>query len=179
MYFGSKSLKALEGHIYGYQTALQVHKIEEERFFYSTHFNEWLLYSRKVGSKCSIMGWANYLIEISEDEGKAFDKFFELYDEFMMLQPVSKKYVQLDGIKKRSKEYYELNPWHEHAPIPVSIELMQYVPDKLYYLKYHYQDGALVDRNIWKTLKSAINNVHWEFGIGVKRWLTVGGKFSA
>jgi hypothetical protein len=179
MYFGSKSLKALEGFIYGYHTALRIHKMDEEPYFSSAHFNEWLVYAHKVDSKCKIMGWTNYLLESAGNEEKAFDKFFKLYEEFTKLKLVPKKSLRLIGIKKRSKEYYELNQGHEHYPIPVTIELIQYYPTKLFYLKYHYEDGVLIGRNIWRTLKSAIENVRWEFGIGAEEWLTIGVRRSA
>lgn len=179
MYFGSKSLKALEGFIYGYHTALWIHKLDEEPYFSSTHFAEWLVYAHKFDSKCRIMGWSRYLLETAKNDEKAFDQFFELYEEFVKLKPVPKKSLQLIGIQKRSNEYYELSSGHEQDPVPVSIEVVQYAPTKLFYLKYYYQDGVTIDRNIWKTIKSAIENVRWEFGVGGEKWLTIGGRPSA
>jgi hypothetical protein len=179
MYFGVKSLKALEGFIYGYHTALWIHKLDEVPYFSSTHFDEWLVYARKVDSKCKIMGWTNYLLESTKNEEKAFDRFFELYNEFIELKLVSKKSLQLSGVNRRSKDYYELNQGHDTDPIPVAIELIQYYPTKLFYLKYHYENGVVVGRNIWRTLKSAIENVRWEFGIDAEKWLTIGGRRSA
>jgi len=179
MFFGSKSLKALEGFMYGYDAALWIHKLNEEHYFSSEHFNQWLLHARKVDSICGIMGWPNYLLEVSENEEKAFDKFFDLYEEFAKLNQIPKKSLKLTGILKRSKEYYKLNPSREEDPIPAYIELMQYSPAKMFFLKYHYEDGVVVDRAIWRTIKSAIESVIWEFGVGGEKWLTIGGRRSA
>lgn len=80
LYFGEKSLTRLRVFLAGYQCGLaKAGKIlNGEVRFHS--FHDWV--AAKLGFTSSTSGWCNMILSKSKDEKAAFDRFFELLEEF-------------------------------------------------------------------------------------------------
>ncbi len=81
MYLGRHSIICLQAFLSGYNVAKHLLKKEDtlqDREFQK--FPEWIRKKFKIETSQS---WANIIMFYSEDESKALDLFFELFDEFL------------------------------------------------------------------------------------------------
>ncbi|MBC6479893.1 MAG: hypothetical protein EBE86_014640 [Hormoscilla sp. GUM202] len=81
MYLGRNSIICLQAFLSGYSVAkyeLGEQETEQERDF--MEFPEWIRQRFKVQTSQS---WANIILFYSEDERKALDNFFDLFEEFI------------------------------------------------------------------------------------------------
>jgi len=81
MYLGRHSIICLQAFLSGYSVAkydLGGHETEQERNF--REFPEWIRQRYNVQTSQS---WANIILFYSEDERKALDNFFDLFEEFI------------------------------------------------------------------------------------------------
>ncbi len=81
MYLGRHSIICLQAFLSGYSVAkyeLGEQETEQERDF--IEFPEWISQRFKVQTSQS---WANIILFYSEDERKALDNFFDLFEEFI------------------------------------------------------------------------------------------------
>jgi hypothetical protein len=81
MYIGEKRISSLKSFFDGIYYSFEIHNIEEENIFKG--FNEWT--AKYFNWKESTAGWKNIILkECENDEKKAVDKFFEIYDKFKL-----------------------------------------------------------------------------------------------
>lgn len=84
MYLGEKSLAALESALVGYATACRIHQTPETSRLGVTgidkEFARWLELEKGVGY--GALGPCQHLVQLCESDSAAFDRFFELLDEF-------------------------------------------------------------------------------------------------
>ena len=170
MYFGRKSLISLDIFMYGFETALSIHKINEDYFFNSRHFSHWLVHEHKCDSSCNTMGWARYLTETSSNEDEAFEKFFELYDEYLKLEPRVYRILTQGDITQYSPDNLKLNPWLNGEPLPVKIEIVRLYPKRWCFLKYYYPDKIRIDSELFMASTGAIKSIGWKFGVSSGLW---------
>jgi hypothetical protein len=137
MYIGDGSLAELETLIGGYMTALHVHHLDEGVPQMGSHFRAWLRLHTGWSMSC---GWAHALREhVPQEEQLA--RFFAFVDEYRRLRPVIlcrailKEHHQPTG--NRSVVGFGLL-----TPPPLRIEIVQYDPEPLHFLRSHYPDGV-------------------------------------
>ncbi len=84
MYIGEPTISNLQSFICGYNYAVIIHKIVlTELDLYFEKFNEWVMKYFKW--KESTAGWKNIILkEMQNDETKALQTFFILYDKFLI-----------------------------------------------------------------------------------------------
>ncbi len=86
MYLGRKSLTAFVDFTFGYSFAMEQYAIEDRNndpFLIPGEFHEWVRNWYKI--EPTAKGWWNLILERTDSEETALDKFFELYDEFRCL----------------------------------------------------------------------------------------------
>jgi hypothetical protein len=84
LYFGDKSLTRLNVYLAGYQHGLgRLGKtLKQGDQFHG--FHDWV--AAKLGFTSSTSGWCNMILSKSTDEKAAFDRFFELLEEYRQEQ---------------------------------------------------------------------------------------------
>ncbi len=136
MYIRDESLHELSSMIWGYYEALRVHRIIENAPKMDRHFGEWLHY-RTDWSSCA--GWASEIEKAVGDDEKPIELFFFFVKEFKKLLPTIKSRIEL-------KNHH--NPTGKMITIgsdgllekPKAIEIIQYAPKPLHFLRLHYHD---------------------------------------
>ncbi len=81
MYIGKKSLTRLRAFIDGYFYALYKLNGKQEYLCFIPEFQDWIADRYEIRST---HGWSEIINFFSQDEGEAFDTFYELLDEFLL-----------------------------------------------------------------------------------------------
>ncbi len=112
MYLGERSLTALRSTLAGYELALGLHRIEGDLSMrLPVGFNDWVAYRQHFYEPTS--GWKNMILSKSQSEAVAFDRFFELLDQFTdrksrivaKLADVRKTYTVSSGGTEQTERY--------------------------------------------------------------------------
>jgi hypothetical protein len=138
MYFGSKSLTAFYHFLGGYQAACGIHQIVDDRLGLAipADFHDWVAY--RTHFRESTSGWCNMIVETTDSEERAFDRFFELLEEYSqrtpklvaeILNPVSNTRTMRDG-----KDFL--------IPPPKRVQLVRYTDDPGFF--------ALYESEVWR-----------------------------
>lgn len=139
----ARSLADLENIIYGYYTALSVHRVcETVPRMTQGHFGVWL--REKTGWSLSA-GWAHAIEKNTNfNTEAAFQKFFAFVDEYRTLQPTVTAAIELkpehQPTGKRSK--YGHNGLMDR---PDEILAINYSPTSLNHLRHRYNDFYVDD----------------------------------
>jgi hypothetical protein len=81
MYLGQKSILMLSAFIDGYQYALHSFEISDHKSTKFDDFRNWVIHFYKAGQYSG--GWHHLILDnCNDDDQKALDIFFELYDRF-------------------------------------------------------------------------------------------------
>lgn len=81
LYIGGKSITGLYHTVLGYELALGMHGIATDHSLQlPSDFHDWIAYRLHFSESTS--GWKNMLLSATSNEGAAFDRFFELLDEY-------------------------------------------------------------------------------------------------
>lgn len=102
MYIGTPTISNLFMFLVGYKTArreLGIKPSKQEVYFYR-NFQPWL--QKRFGIE-TVNSWAKIISFYSMDEKKAFDYFFDLFDEFR--QEILIEENQPDGVKLNAPDY--------------------------------------------------------------------------
>ena len=124
MYLGECSLSALYHTIGGYALALGVHGIENDIALRLPHdFHDWVAY--RLHYMESTSGWKRMILSACPDEVAAFNRFFELLDQYTARKP--KTVATISGLQKT----YRSGPaGRERAGrYPTHISLITYTDD--------------------------------------------------
>ncbi|WP_299215092.1 hypothetical protein [uncultured Aquimarina sp.] len=79
MYLGEKKISTLKGFLDGIYYSFDAYDLKEENLFEGLH--DWV--ANYYGWTESTAGWKNIILEeCGNDEVKAVDEFFKIYDEF-------------------------------------------------------------------------------------------------
>lgn len=81
LYLGKKSLYLLKAYINGYTYGINEYN-EEKTYNYFLDFQSYV--ENRLSISKTPYGWDRIINSLCESEEEAFDKFFELYDEFML-----------------------------------------------------------------------------------------------
>lgn len=121
MYLGEPSLRAFFHFLSGYQTALHHHGIKDDTTLdlVPRDFHDWVAYRTHFDESTS--GWCNMIIETSESDAQAFDRFFELLAEHAARVP------KVVAILKNKGGHYDQGDGP--TPYPARIPLVVYTDD--------------------------------------------------
>jgi len=106
MYIGDNKISSFRSYIDGYSSALKIHGIKFESTFPPFwYFHEWVM--QKYNWRESTTGWNNIILkENNYDDEKSLTIFFELFDEFKTLKPISAEQIKLT---KKNISFYHKN----------------------------------------------------------------------
>lgn len=174
-----RSLMELESKIGGYYGALWTHRIVEQAPNMCHHFLIWMHYRTGLSTSG---GWALILTHEIVGFDKQLERFFELVDEYRQLVPVVLYRVTLEEhhnpTRKRSKIGID-----KFIEKPMVIEIVNYNPDPLHFLRFHYvehiKDGWLLEgpksSSCDTTVDDAMEWVSDEFQVCPEEWQSVVG----
>lgn len=136
MWIGDGDLRVLEYQVQGYCTALSAHAVDE-RVPSLRHFSDWIRLKREW----STCGWASAIVEAAEHAGRTpLQLFFELIDEYRQLIPKQLAYVRLAPHHRPTGRHCVIGFGQLVAP-PRRINVLQYAPEPLHFLRFHFDDG--------------------------------------
>ena len=133
MWIGSDSdLEVLETYVWGYLTALSEHHIDEGVPLPGRDFSTWIrMHNKRWEMAC---GWARAIKEHLRANEKPLDRFFELLDAYRQLRLVVRSRVTLQPRHLATGKHGRL------GPPPQRIEIVQYRPEPLHFLRFHFAD---------------------------------------
>ncbi len=177
MFIQNESLQELSLLIWGYYSALHIHNLFENVPSMDRHFMGWLRY-RTDWSCCA--GWAFEIEQSVAEDEKPIDLFFFFVKEYRKLIPKLRSVVKLSPQhnptgKRRTTGDLKL------MEKPISIEIFQYDPEPLHFLKFIYEDKVdikdeLLESRIGKFETSIKNAKSWardEFQVKFDEWQDV------
>jgi hypothetical protein len=132
------SLRDLEMLVWGYYAALAVHHVDEGVPSMSRHFSSWLMLKKRRWSLC--LGWADAIEKHIRKGTDPLDVFFRLTDEYRKLRPVVRCYAVLGPAHLPTGKRCEVGDGCSVSP-PNKIEVIQYQPEPLHFLRVHYTHG--------------------------------------
>ncbi|MRG97836.1 hypothetical protein [Polyangium spumosum] len=136
MWIQDRSLRELERLVYGYGIALGVHHVDEGVPEMGGHFSSWLRLRKRWSMS---LGWAHAITEHSKDQ-EPLEVFFELIEKYRKLRPATLCYAGLAArhapTGKRSVVGHD-----RLLPPPLRIEVVQYKPEPLHFLRFRYPEG--------------------------------------
>ena len=175
MYMGKKSITCLDVFIHGCLMALEFNGIEKENPPFG-HFTNWVArkYRHKYPLGQPTTGWSNIILKRTKDETKAVDEFYKLLKVFKKRIPVEKKQVALNSEHKPTGfSRFFMNGKELPVPIPKMMKIVQYIPDKGFYIYYVEQDGKRSSDQYFETEQAAMEKAYKEFGVKEEEWVSV------
>ena len=173
MYIRDKSLQHLQSLLWGYYAALATYGLVEDVPSMDRHFNTWLYYTRKW-STCA--GWAHSIDERYPAVDDALDAFFKLVDEYRQLAPTRLWTVRLGPRHNPTGNRVTIG-FEGRMEKPQSIEITQYRPTRLHFLRFHYENRIVDDDLLMKgsgshatSLEYAKTWVRDEFQVELDSW---------
>lgn len=174
MFVRDGSLKDLQTLLAGYNTALDTHGIDEG-VPHMGHFSEWLQHHTDWPLA---LGWAIAIGRNPVDGEPALDTFFRLTDEYRKLRPIVLRSATL-GPQHAATGRHIVIGMNSRQPTPLAIDIIQYQPEPLHYLRFHYPDrpeirSILTDRtgSHATTAEFARQWAEEEFQIRPEEWQT-------
>jgi hypothetical protein len=165
MYYGH-SLCLLEIYCHGYYTALSIHGLSEHDApkVSTFHFGEWLY--RRFGWYHSC-GWAQAIRRNLDSDEDAFDRFFQLIDEYRILRPVSYAAISLGPAHKPTgASTLGSGAW----PLPpAKLEMCRYEPEDFYFLLAYYP-ACVDDRSTFASLEAGFSHVQRLWQVKPAEW---------
>ena len=140
LYFGTKSLTAFFYHYQGYSWACSQHRIDAHCFDLRIpdDFNDWVAYRTRYGSMPSC--WLTMILEATASEDEAFDRFFELLDEYPQRTP--HLIAEIIHPTSRCSRIVNLQTLEEvPIPAPAKVQIIRYNDhDPGFFALYHSPD---------------------------------------
>jgi hypothetical protein len=169
MYF--QNLSGLHTLVNGYYSALSMHNIHENvPSMVNNHFGYWL---RKKEGWSMALGWGR-AIEINvEGEEQQTERFFAYVDKYRKLVSVRLSSVVLDERHNPTGKKVVIG-FDGRIEKPDRIDVMQYQPEALHFLRFHYGE-RIIDRTLLSdtrdtTLEEAKLWVREEFQVQEDEW---------
>ncbi|MFP2926779.1 hypothetical protein ACLESO_16585 [Pyxidicoccus sp. 3LG] len=170
MYFAT--LRDLEMLLEGYSVATWVHSIDEGFTLDCRHFNTWLRFRRGWSTAC---GWADAVTRNSRSEEEAAQMFFALVEEYRQLRPTVRARVRLKKHHRATGARVVIG-FNGRLEVPRVIEVVQYAPEPLFFLRFHY-GARRVDEHVLHdngrdatSLRFAKRWVGEEFQVRLAEW---------
>ncbi len=164
MYFGH-SLLQIEIFCHGYYAGLAAHRIREDAPIVGTfHFGEWLYRRFQWPHNC---GWAQAIRRNFKSDEEAFERFFQLIDEYRTLRPETCAKVSLaPGHKPTGECTYGNGAW----PLPpLRLEVCRYAPEEFYFLVEYYRE-SVDDRTSFVSEKAAFSHAERMWQVKPGEW---------
>lgn len=136
MFVRDGSLRELQTLLAGYDTALDTHGVDEGVPRMS-HFSGWLRYKTDWPLA---LGWATAIEHNLVDGESALETFFRLTDEYRKLRPTVLCSATL-GPQHAATGRRIVIGMNSRQPTPMAVDVIQYRPEPLHFLRFHYPDG--------------------------------------
>lgn len=139
MFVRGGSLHELQTLLAGYDTALNIHGVDEgvPRM---DHFSAWLLHH--TGWPLAL-GWATAIERHPVNGESAMDTFFRLASQYRQLRPTVRCRAVLGPHHAATGRHIVIG-MRSRQPTPLMIDIVQYWPEPLYFLRFHYPDGPQI-----------------------------------
>jgi hypothetical protein len=163
--FLGRSLGPLEVFCHGYYAALSAYHIREPvPMVDAFHFGGWLNRRFQWSPVC---GWAQAIRTHCKTDEEAFDKFFELIDEYRGLRPVKCAAITLGPDHKPPRNRAsEIGVW----PVPPTrLEVYRYVPEEFYFTVWYYP-SCMDDRTTSSSLELALLHAEKLWQVKPEEW---------
>lgn len=177
MYIGSESdLATLESLLWGYGTALSVHRIDELVPRFDRAFLAWIRIRYRWSTST---GWAAAVLRAVQSGQRPLDLFFELVDEYRKVSPRVIARARL-GPANQATGDVGTDGLGRARPPPRELEIVQYFPERLFLLRYRYPSGvceeAMFDNGKFETNVAFAKQFAWrEFRVAKSQWKTAAG----
>ena len=172
MFIPSGSLHELETLVNGYYIGLHNHKIMENVPGMTHHFMIWLHF--KYGWSTN-MGWA-HAINTHAGKQKPIDLFFDILDKYRKIKPRVLAQVKLNKNHQPTGKQVVIG-YNGRMAKPLKVKIVQYKPEKLHFLRFHYKDYVKDDGILMKpdgtyetSLSFAKNWVKEELQVKLNEW---------
>ncbi|GAA3763347.1 hypothetical protein [Flavobacterium ginsengiterrae] len=172
MYFGDDiTLTGLSNFLFGFNLNVRIKSIPPFE-----HFNVWLRRKLEIEHSSS-MHWLHIILEkCNKDERKAFDIFYELLDEFILVQPI--QIIETNLLESNFNFYYSKGVPSRYIgekiiiePAPYHIKLIKFdLYVWAYFFDFNYVAGEskkpifYSNYRDFKTIKKAKNDFNKLFG---------------
>ncbi len=138
MYLDDGRLRELETLIWGYYSALGVHHLDEGVPEMSRHFSSWLRLRKRWSLS---QGWARAIEEHAKEGEVPLENFFQLVGEYRKLRPMVLCQACLGPHHSPTGKRCVIDLDGRVEP-PLKIEVVQYDPEPLHFLRFHYPEGT-------------------------------------
>lgn len=172
MFCGEHTLSALNHFIAGYSWALETHGVQNpnDPLVIPREFHAWVAY--RLHFQESTSGWCNMIKECTNSDVEAFDRFFQLLEEFRVRVP--HVVAKLIGIQKQYQR--TCGDVTETLQFPDSISLVTYTEDPGFFVLTDSEDDLPIPDFFpcidWfetfigaKRTQLTIVDPNWNFGI--------------
>ncbi|RKZ50722.1 MAG: hypothetical protein DRR16_27500 [Candidatus Parabeggiatoa sp. nov. 3] len=183
MYINPISLNQLQHFISGYQSALQIHNIEELKpFDSSVIFHDWVALRTHYSESTS--GWVNMILaQTDQNEEEALELFFKylseyetrkeriLYELSLPKQNTPKVWKKTLEVWKKTVEAYEMVEVFCYLS-PATVQIIKYTTDPGVFIRYKDSLGKTIEREDYhSSLQKALYWVSMEFNVSQEDWV--------
>jgi hypothetical protein len=149
MYLGTMSLTRLSAFVQGYRHALFCHSIQSDcGLDIPQEIHDWVAY--RLHFRESTRGYANMILERSNDEAAALQRFFHLLDEYD--QRIPKVVAKLNSFEKKC--HRGLGEPRQQMFYPSTIVLVTYTDDPGFFVEAENADNAFPSKGFCPSLRS-------------------------
>jgi hypothetical protein len=176
MYLGDSGLRGLETLIWGYYSALGVHHLDEGVPQMTRHFSSWLRFRKRWSLS---QGWARAIEEHAKERELPLENFFQLVEEYRKLRPkvLCQAVLRPQHSPTGKRSVIGLD---DRVEPPVKIDVVQYHPEPLHFLRFHYPEGP-ENQDILMTASGKVTTMvedarRWaedEFQLSAADWASV------
>lgn len=175
LYLVTGTLGELETLVRGYDLALGEHCLLEGVPTMGRHFSSWLRLRERWSLSC---GWAKAIEQRTKPGQSPLELFFRLVDKYRRLRPVVLCHAKL-GPQHIPTGRRCVIGFSGRLMAPQQIDIVQYHPEPLHFLRSHYAEGA-VDEDMLYTSQGSVATTEgdarrWaedEFQLSPKEWVT-------
>lgn len=171
-----QSLDDLQSQIWGYVTALQIHEIDEQVPSMGRHF---LYYLRDKTDWSLSRGWAYAICQHIDGLPNQLQTFFSFVDTYRTLVPKHLATAVLQDNHKPTGKRRRCG-FDGLMDKPRIVEIVQYYPEPLHFLRFRYDDRIEVDDLLFDhemkhrtTIDDAKRWLFDEFGFDSSDWRNV------
>ena len=155
MFIPDKSIKSLSTYLAGYESCLELHSIDEKGVPLFKHFGEWL--KTKFNWNLSY-GWAHAITENIEKQQDPLQRFYSVVNEFRKLRPEVVSTIKSPLNQKRIT-VIQAKKDENLILSPKKIEIIQYVPENLFFLRFLYAKKQEDGRDLFHSIEEAKRSV--------------------
>jgi hypothetical protein len=156
MYFSDwtvRTIVQLHNTLLGYSEAIRRHQIEENEQPPFWAFSNWIAWRLSRESTC---GWLTNILDDSVDEHHAYQRFYELVNDYQ---------------KRQWEVVAVLRLRHERPrPIPLEVRLIQLVPDPVFFFQFVFRHRTKYEAAPAHSIEANQHFIRERFHPDSERW---------